>query len=350
MNRRTFLRASALTGAASLAGCTGLFESQSVREPPLADFRPNAVYLPTHAEGMEMAGMGTAGDYQFGLMYSYPHRFWNMNERATQKTSITAEDTVHLMATVWDPDTGVVLPETGLSVELDGEEEVIYPMLSQQMGFHYGDNMGLSGDGTYTATVSVGGLNIERTGAFAEKFADPASADIEFEFSQSKLEAIPYRLLEDEAGNRGALEPMQMEMLPTATAPAKDALPGEFIGEATSGDALFYATLLSGGDVPAGIDAERYLVLSARTPYNHMVLPAMGLSGSLANSGETVTDLQFTRTLDPDLNYHYGTAIDADVSWDELGVTVDIVPQIARHEGYETAFIDMEPTTIQRSS
>ncbi|WP_338729340.1 twin-arginine translocation signal domain-containing protein [Haladaptatus sp. DJG-WS-42] len=350
MNRRTFLRASALTGAASLAGCTGLFESQSVREPPLADFRPNAVYLPTHAEGMEMAGMGKGGDYQFGLMYSYPHRFWNMNERATQKTSVTAEDTVHLMAVVWDPETGTVLPETGLSVELDGEEEVIYPMLSQQMGFHYGDNMPLGEDGTYTATVSVGGMNIRRTGAFAEKFGDPASTDIEFEFSQETLEALPYRLLEDEAGNKGALEPMQMGMMPSATAPAKDALPGAFIGEATSGDALFYATLLSGGDVPAGIDAESYLALSARTPYNQMVLPSMGLSGSLASGGEIVSELTFVRTLDPDLNYHYGAALDGAASWDELSITVDIVPQVARHEGYETAFLDMEPMTIQRSS
>ncbi|MFC6733178.1 twin-arginine translocation signal domain-containing protein [Haladaptatus sp. DYSN1] len=350
MNRRTFLRASGVVGTAALAGCTGMFETRSVREPPLADFRPNAVYLPTHAEGMEMVGMGKSGDYQFALMYSYPHRFWNMNEGATQRTDAQSDDSVHLMATVWDPETGVVLPETGLSVEIDGEEEVIYPMLAQQMGFHYGDNMPLSGDGTYTATISVGGINIRRTGAFQDKFGDPASVDIDFEFSQSKLEELPYRLLEDEAGNRGALEPMNMEMMPNGTVPAKDDLPGTLVGEATSGDAVFLATLLSGDEVPAGIDGDAYLALSARTPYNQYVIPAMGLSGTLSAAGETVSELQFTRTLDPALNYHYGALVDADASWDELGVTVDIVPQVARHEGYETAFIDMEPMTFQRSS
>ena len=56
------------------------------------------------------------------------------------------------MATIWDKQGGVVIPiDAGLSAEItqDGEpisQEVIYPMLSQQMGFHYGSNFALNGD------------------------------------------------------------------------------------------------------------------------------------------------------------------------------------------------------------
>ena len=114
--------------------------------------RPDAVYFPAHVEGMAMAGMGAAGDYRFGLMYSYPHRFWNVNGTESSLTEIASDDDVHLMATVWDAETRQVLPDTGLSLEIerDGDlvsQEVIYPMLSQPMGFHYGANFGLDGDG-----------------------------------------------------------------------------------------------------------------------------------------------------------------------------------------------------------
>lgn len=32
-------------------------------------------------------------------------------------------------------------------------------MLSQDMGFHYGDNFALEGDGTCAVTVSIGGMD-----------------------------------------------------------------------------------------------------------------------------------------------------------------------------------------------
>jgi hypothetical protein len=337
-----------------LAGCAGLVETRSIPStPPVLEDRPDAVYFPTHVEGMEMAGMGESGsgEYAFGLTYSYPHRFWNVNGGSVQLTDIESDDDVHLMASVWDPETRTVLPEAGLSLEItrDGElvsEEVIYPMLSQRMGFHYGGNFGLEGDGEYVCRVSVGGLRIRRTGAFEGTFGEPATVEIPFAFDEEQRREITVREL-DAYGRRGAVRPMDAGM-PQALAPTESELPGRVLGTATSDDARLVATALDG--TPSGVEGDGpYLAGSARTPYNRIVLPAMGLEATLARDGETVFEGDLTRTLDPDLGYHYGATLgDAAVEpGDELTLTPTLPPQVARHEGYERAFLRMEPATIE---
>jgi len=354
MKRRSALRAGLAIAGTAAAGCLGT-EQQSVRAPPLPENRPAAVYYPSHVEGMEMVGTGTAGDYRVAAMYSYPHRFWEVVGTETTKHDLTGEHAMHLMATVWDPDTRLVLPETGLSIELNKgdslvSEEVIYPMLSQPMGFHYGSNVQGDGAGTYTADVSVGAIpgdGVRTTGDFRGKFTEPGTVSLDFEFSQDRLQEISFEQL-DNAGERGALEPMEMDMIPNSTAPAEADLPGEVRGTATSGDANFVVTLLD--DPPAGIDAAGpYLAVSARTPYNRMLLPAMALSATVSRDGAVRHEGGLTRTLDPDLYYHYGTALDgtAVAAGDTLELTVETPPQVARHEGYETAFLEMDSMEVR---
>jgi len=116
--RRAVLRGIAGAGPGALAGCSGLFERQSVGVPPVLEERPNAVYYPTHIEGMEMIGTAEAGDRMVGLMYSYAHRFWTMDVGGVERVSPGDTD-VHLMASVWDPDSERVLPvRSGLSVTI----------------------------------------------------------------------------------------------------------------------------------------------------------------------------------------------------------------------------------------
>jgi hypothetical protein len=130
---------------------------------------------------------------------------------------------------------------------------------------------------------------------------------------------------------------MSMETIPDSQAPAEADLPGTVVGSATSDDAVLLATVLEGP--PAGIDGDgRYLAVSARSRYNRMVLPAMALEGTLSRGDETVYEGALTRTLDPDLGYHYGAVVDSVESGDELALRVVVQPQTARHEGYETAF------------
>ncbi|MXR41446.1 hypothetical protein GRX01_08865 [Halobaculum sp. WSA2] len=350
MDRRTFLGSAAATASAAalggISGCLGFQLSSSdgiAGEPPLVEDRPDGVYLPSHVEGMTMAGTGEAGDYRVAVFYSYAHRFWNVNGESVERTDVGSDDDVHLMASVWDPETGTVLPETGVSVEVEKDgslvsQEVIYPMLSQPMGTHYGGNFGLDGDGTYTVNVSVGGVRTRRTGEFRDRFGDPAEVAVEMEYSQSARDEISFRTLEN-AGDRDAVEPMEMEMIPDGTAPPVADLPGEVLGDVNSNDAILVATVLE--ESPEGIDADgRYLAVSARTPYNRMLIPAMGLEATLARDGEESFSGELARTLDPDLSYHYGAALaGASVeSGDELTLTPTVWPQIARHEGYETAF------------
>jgi len=102
---------------------------------------------------------------------------------------------------------------------------------------------------------------------------------------------------------------------------------------------------------PEGIDAggdSPYLYVSARTPYNRMVIPAMAVTGTLARGGETVFEGEFVRTLDPDLGYHYGAALGGAAAepGDDLTLRVPTPPQVARHEGYETAFLEMSPVEV----
>ena len=343
MNRRTLLRrGAALGGTVALAGCTELFETRTAGIPPIPEDRPDAIYVPSHVEGMKMAGTASDGDYAFGLLYSYPHRFWNVNGDAVSLTQIADEDDVHLMASVWDPESMTVLPDTGLTAEIyqNGSlvsQEVIYPMLSQPMGFHYGANFGLDGDGTYTVELSVGAMSTRRTGAFQGRFSEASSVEMPFEYSRQERDDIRIRRLGDETATPGAVDPMEMEMLPASLAPPESDLPGTVVGTGTSNDARFVVSVLD--TPPAGIDGDgQYIAISARTRYNRIILPAMGLEGVLSRSGEPVYEGAFTPTLDPDLDYHYGAVVDGVESGDELSLRVVVQPQTARHEGYETAF------------
>ena len=142
MNRRSVLQTGAgVVSAAALAGCAGLFETQPRGTPAVLDDRPDGIYrrfktsasgldpeavhVPTHTEGMRMSGTATQGDYAFGLLYSYPHRFWNVNDDSVSLTEIDVEDDVHLMASVWEPETITVLPEAGLSVEIYRDRSLV---------------------------------------------------------------------------------------------------------------------------------------------------------------------------------------------------------------------------------
>jgi len=59
--------------------------------------------------------------------------------------------------------------------------------------------------------------------------------------------------------------------------------------------------------------------------------------------------LELTQTIDDEIGLHYGAAVDIAFE-DELRLTVETPPQVARHAGYETAFLNMDPVTIDGSA
>lgn len=350
-SRRTFLAAVGAAGVGGLAGCAG-FELQSGnQEPPLVENRPAAVYFPTHTEGMAMAGMQSSGDYSCALTYSFPHQFWTISGDDTTQVELSSNDAIHLMPVVWHSETGLIPSDVNPSVTVSKDGEAVvdglnpWPMLSQQMGFHFGDNVELAQEGTHTATVSVGESGGRRTGSLAD--AGAATFEFTLDYQRSELLDLPFEETpEAKQGMLGAAQPMQMGMVPLMQAPSISNLPGTGHGTAKSGDAQLAVRSLEDATRFEGSGTQTYLAVSPRTPYNRFPLPQMSLSATLTRAGATVYDGYLNEWLDGDLGIHYGAAVDGVESGDELAISVDTPTQVARHEGYETAFLNMADATL----
>jgi hypothetical protein len=382
MRRRTYLArvgssAFAVTTVAATAGCLATGGDRDDPPATVAD-PPAGVYRPKAVPRLRTVGVADAGPFRLALAYGPPVRFWEVVGGETYLREVADADDVHLVALAWDPASGVVLPEVGLTVEVlrDGDlvtQEAVYAMLSQGMGFHYGDNFALDGDGAYEVRVAVGGLQGRRTGAFAGRFGDPASHAFAFDYAASDRDALPVERAAD-PGSRGALPPAPPDGVPAAVAPADP--PGTRIGRARTDDVVLDVRALDGAAAASRVDdaarpdsesgtadgsaagpAADYLAVLARTPFNDLVLPAMGLRATVerdgtgdgdADSAERETHI-LARTIDPELGYHYGTPI-ADVAA-ATAVRVEALtpPQVARHEGYETAFRDLDTVRVTRS-
>jgi hypothetical protein len=352
MQRRQYLAATGAGCALSLTGCLGLFETEqrATRNPPLVADRPDAVYIPSHVEGMQMVDMAMSGRLRLAVSYSFPHRFWLVDGDRSNLVEVDEDDSAHVMVSVWDAETETAIPSSNASVVVSKDGDVVadrsmWRMLSQNMGFHYGDNVTLDGDGDYEVDVEFGPVTTRRTGGFEGLFGELSSATFSLSFSRSTLEDLTFETLDDRKGQRGAVEPMSMEMMPVPQLPAADAMPGTVLGPERSGDAKFVVAVLE--TPPSGVEgAGTYLAVSPRTPYNRYPLPFMSLTATLTRDGETVHEGTLTPTLDPDLQYHYGTVVDGVEAGDTLTITPETPPQVSRHEGFETAFLDMAPVEL----
>jgi hypothetical protein len=107
------------------------------------------------------------------------------------------------------------------------------------------------------------------------------------------------------------------------------------LGEATLGDLVFRGYAVTAdrfGDDP-------YLVVTAATPYNDLVVPGMSLTAQVPGDGRSAFAGRLSPALDAELGFHYGAPVSGETI-DEVELTVEIPPQVARHEGYETAFLE----------
>jgi len=348
MRRRNFLAATGFLGAGALSGCTGLPGSDgSSSAPPLVENRPDAVYYPTQYEGMGMSETKSQSSLRCVLTYTFPHRFWLVTGRNTEMVETSPDDSVHMMPVVWNQEAEMVPPDANprITVTQDGEQVAQlspWTMISQPMGFHFGDNVQLQGDSTYEMEVRVGEPTTKRTGELAENNRGVVTFSFDVEFSEQSLEGIPYTdVPSEQEGTEGSVSPMEMNTIPTRRVPSEEALPGTVRGTGASGDAVFVVTTIDDAPRFGGTESEKYLAVSPRTPYNRYMLPSMSLSGTLERNGTVVFDDILQSAIDPELSYHYGAVVSDVRSGDELTVTVDAPPQVARHEGYETAFLGM---------
>ncbi|TYT61353.1 DUF7350 domain-containing protein [Natrialba swarupiae] len=443
IDRRTFTRrTAAVTGAIALAGCVGGEEPgdgdetgdgdgngdddvAAVPELPEIEDPPDAVYVPTHREAMRMLEPIDAGEFRLAPMLSYPHPFWVIAGGGSAEEEVERIDPddgrgVHMMFTLWDAETGIVLPvDEGTQITIYRDDEQVgsprspWAMISQEMGFHFGDNVSLPEDGTYTVEVTITPVSTTKTGDLEGRLEERQTATFEFvyddEFRHEVVGGVEY-LDEDDWGRRGALGPMDHghgegghahgeehgdghhddghqhgdgdghhddghqhgdehrddgghddhdhHHVPYSELPDVDEYPGtvlvdpdaderpaETMDLPRSGDGAFLATLTEPGFRLADGD-ERYLLVSPRTPYNRVPLADMSLSVTVERDGETVAEPSLEQTLDSELDLHYGTSV-ADVQpGDSVTITVESPPQVARHRGYETAFLEMPPVEL----
>lgn len=359
IRRRRFLAATGSLLAATTAGCLSElgFEEESARAPPLVENRPEAVYHPTHNEGMQMVGTTEAGPYRVALSYAFPHRFWTVEGEDTSKVTIDRDDSMHLMTSVWHGETGVVLPtaEPSVDVTRDGDQvtsRTPWQMLSQPMGFHFGDNFQLPESDTYEAEVFVPPPTSTRTGSLeSDDLEESFAATFELEFDPETVRSLDFTQFDDRAGSLEALDPMGMMAVKNSQLPPVEELPGQPVAEEEMGDGVFAVRSLDAP--PAGFreesnsgDGGTYLAVSVRTPYNRYPLALMSLSATLEGAGGTRFDDQLAEVVHSDLGYHYGATVGEIGSGDTLTLTVDSPPGAARHEGYETAFFGMGSATI----
>jgi uncharacterized protein involved in high-affinity Fe2+ transport len=356
MNRRRYLRGVAgigAAGAAGLAGCLerlGFEEESAWANPPLVEDRPDAVYLPASSEEMGTYGTATGGDYGVALSYTFPHRFWIVTGDQTELVEVDADDSLHLMVTVWDRETRTVLPvDMTLRILQDGEPvdagvSSPWPMLSQRMGFHYGDNVRLPGEGEYTLRVRAGPVSLDRTGAFAGRLGSAATLEVDFEYARSEVHDLAFETIDEgRRGSRDALSLMDHDGgPPMGRGPPLESLPVDPLGTERSGDAKLTAFVT---DADRFADGAPYFGVRSRTPYNDVVLPLTSLSATVERDGTVVSDGILAETLDDEFGHHYGLAVDELAADDRVTVTVESPPQVSRHDGYETAFFEFDDVT-----
>ena len=373
MQRRTVLGVG-LLGISSIAGC-GEFVPVGADSPELPDIPtvedpPDAVYVPTHREAMRQLSTVKSGDFAVTPMVTYPHPFWIVTGQQTEPVIPEDGRGVHLMATIWDPKTDHVLPvDSGAEMRIFLDNELVdqrapWPMISQTMGFHIGDNIPLPDDGTYHVELTVNPITSRKTGEFVGRFTEATTLNFEFAFDEAFREEViqGVKYVDEELwGERGALDPMDHHHVQAGTndaaqdsqhvhdsgdhmpfsalAPGDD-YPGGSLGEPTSGDATIVVRYLENS---APTEASGYLFISPRTPYNRVPLADMALSVEGAIDGE------LTQTFDDTLGLHYGISGSLEEG-DELTIQFESPPQVARHQGYETAFLEMNPVSIRYQS
>jgi len=351
IGRRHLLRAAGLGAVAGVAGCGSLFETRSALAPPLVEDRPDAPYLPTHVEGMAMVGTAEDTGYNCALTYTYPHRFWVVTGTHTRQVPIQSSDDVHLMPVVWDADTGIVPPDLTPTIDVKRDGTTVaapapWPMLSQPMGFHFGENVALDGDGTYQVDVSIGAPSVPRTNGLAGD-RDGATFRFTFEYAADAVEDIAYTdVPADREGSRGAVDPMSMPALPTTRSPPASTLPGTVIDRRPMGDVTLVATAIEDATPYGGAADQTYLAVSLRTPYNDYVVPMASVAAILTRDGDTIATPALGPAIGPHLQYHYGAAVPHLQAGDSVTIRVQAPPQVARHEGYETAFLSFDAVTL----
>ncbi|SIS05378.1 iron transporter [Natronorubrum thiooxidans] len=353
MRRRTALAAGGCLLTAFSAGCLETLRRDDAWRELVVD-PPDGVYVPPHVDETMTYGTATTNGWSISLAATRPHSFWPVAGTERSRADVRSRHALHLMVGVHDADSGVIVP-TSVTTTIrrqngtdDGErvdERSLWPMLSQRMGPHYGDNVVLDGDGTYAATVHVGPANAVRTESLADRLDEPTTIDLEFTYNTAEIEGLERRLIDaDEGrGESSALEPMADHPVHRSAVASGGATR---VGVGQSGDVVVPTAHIK-RDARSGFETP-LLAVTPQTRHNRYPLLFMSLSATVSRGGDRIATEALAETIDAQYGHCYSTTLEPDVleRGDELTLTVETPPQMARHEGYETAFLERGSTTI----
>ncbi|MFB6362406.1 MAG: hypothetical protein ABEH59_13940 [Halobacteriales archaeon] len=356
MRRRQFLAYLGAAASLSLAGCSSGPAGTEASSPTAAAATPSpsqseseGAYVPSHRDMMEMIGMQRDGRLLVTLSYTLPHEFFVVTGTRTNKTSVQSGDTMHLMTQVMDRETGVVAPgvEPTVTIWKDGERVTAnqpWPMLSEPMGFHFGDNIAEAGTATYRFEVALNRPSGALSDDVADVFTDE-TVTFETEFDPASSAELGFQSTGDDAGSPGAIAPMQMEMMTVPQQPTYGSMPIEVTDPQITDDVA--VSVGTHGD-PASLgfsEGDRALVAATQSRYNRYPLGFMGVRATVTRDGEEVFAGDLTSAVSGELGHYYGAGVPPLDSGDTVELEFTTPPQIARHRGYEKAFLELEPLT-----
>ncbi|SDK26929.1 iron transporter [Natronorubrum texcoconense] len=378
MRRRDVLASGGCLLAAGSAGCLETLRREDAWRELVVD-PPEGVYVPPHADGMVTYGTTSADGREISLLASRPHSFWTVAGAERSRADVRSRHDLHLMVDVRDVETGAIVPAPVTTkvrrAESNGREDdriderSLWPMLSQRMSPHYGDNVPLEGDGTYVATIEVGPTSANAIGSRLDALEEPTAVDVEFEFDAAEIDGLERRLIDEDEGRGepGALEPMVAhtghdhdaahaghdhdvgsDHERARDAPLEAAFDSEDatrLGSEASEDIDYTAALVAADKRDGGGPA---LAVTARTAYNRYPLPFASLAATILSDDERLAGGSLRETVGSRIGHQYRTPVDPSVleKGDELSIGLETPPQMARHEGYETAFLETETVTI----
>ncbi|MEY7850688.1 hypothetical protein AB7C87_15980 [Natrarchaeobius sp. A-rgal3] len=397
MRRREALAAGGVALGTASAGCLSSLRREDAWRELVVD-PPDGVYVPPHADEMVTVGEATDGGREVSLHVTRPHSFWTLAGAERSRAAVRSRHDLHLMVDVRDVGSGVIVPSTVTTTIQSGTEaetatnggestdrRTLWPMLSQRMGVHYGDNVALEGEGTDAVTVRVGPTLADPIGPLPTELEESASVDIPFEYDPATIEGLERRLIDanEGRGEPDALEPMGNHGDGSNAANYRDGSSNDGhgdglgndghgddlsvggpvdrspfdragatrVGSASVGDLdciVVIVTDLDRGEANADTAESVALAVAVRTPYNRYPIPFATLSATIAREGNGIAAGSLREVIDPRDGHHYRTDVDPALleRGDQLAIIVETPPQLARHEGYETAFLETGMATV----
>lgn len=182
-SRGLFIVAVVTVGVASLAarGGGGSATTVTATQVPVGDQMSGMTAAGMGGMSMQMHLLGsqTWQGMKIELASMAPQPFTLFEGTQAKEVKPTAADNIHLMAVLSDAQTHERIPYANCWVTIKDKtdkivfDERLWPMISRDMGTHYGINAALPGPGDYTAILRVGAPQAARHPAYAKIWLTP---------------------------------------------------------------------------------------------------------------------------------------------------------------------------------